>query len=146
MSVKTENKHIDFDLQKIISLFSQNQESKNQWSWGETGGHSLPIWIHVLKRSVLIQVSRNVFRVSSFWISRFHENTIQSRNLRSLLNWRSLAILQTILKTVWLVWNDPFDKAFMNNILYFTPKHLTRTEKKSHETDSSNIVLVWNIY
>ena len=43
--------------------------------------------------------------------------------------------------------NDPFDKAFMNNILYFASEYLKGTFEKSCHIKSgpSGMVLVWSI-
>ena len=50
------------------------------------GGHGPLIWICVLKRSILFEISWKVFYDSSFWTSRFHEDTIKSEYSRSSLN------------------------------------------------------------
>ena len=70
----------------------------NQVRWSQMSQGAMPplIWINVLKRSVLFEINWKVFRISSFWIRRSHEDTTKSKSLRSLLNKITKVFLENI--------------------------------------------------
>ena len=62
-----------------------NHSRYHQPCRSQAGHATLPtIWIHVLKRSILIEISWKVFGICSFWIVMFHEVVIKIKiqNLR----------------------------------------------------------------
>ena len=84
-------------------------------------------------------------------MSRFHEDTMKSEKLKIFVELENRSLLgkhsnhfknvKTSLK------NNPFDKASMNNILYFASKYLKRTLEKSYmKSDPSNMAVISSIY
>ena len=62
-----------------------NHSRYHQPCRSQAGHGTLPtIWIHVLKRSISIEISWKVFGICSFWIVMFHEVVIKIKiqNLR----------------------------------------------------------------
>ena len=126
-------------------------KSRNQW--GQVGSMlSLPfppIWNHALKMFRLVW--NYLERVSSFWIRRFHEDAMKSKDSRkifvelenhSLLKKHSnhFKNIKTSLK------NDLFHICFMNNALYFASKCLKSTFEKSHIKSGPSIMALYEVF
>ena len=72
-----------FDTTLIIN---GHQALRSQEAKGPEG-HGPAIWIYVLKKSVLFEISWKGFCISSFQIRRFHEDTIKTKNSRTPLSY-----------------------------------------------------------
>ena len=76
-------KKLIFDTKLIIN---GHQALRSQEAKGPEG-HGPAIWIYVLKKSVLFEISWKGFCISSFQIRRFHEDSLKTKNSRTPLSY-----------------------------------------------------------
>ena len=120
---------IRYDFHIIMKFVQNSHARRSQWN---QGAMHPPNMNSCIKKVRLLEIIWKVFHISSFSMSRFHEDTVNSKNLRSSLKpvWKAnhLMKLPLIIFFIFLlnIWNGPLKVNHLN-------------------LDPSIIVLVWSI-